>query len=253
MNEQLTDRIVRFDGAVNVRDLGGIPVGDGASTRFGVIYRGDGLVGLSDEDLVRFSALGIRSIVDLRGEEERTKAPDRLPVYDPPETYARGFLPQGSIEMFHGVNELGADGAAAFELMRSNYARIPFEHTAEFSDVLHFLLDHDRKPHFIHCSFGKDRTGLVAAFVLLALGVSLDEVVVDFEMTKVEMENLNIFDPRAKPDAIEAIMAAPAEYLLASLDAIDARYGEFNRYLDDALKFGPQERQRLVELMLVNL
>ncbi|MFT5415933.1 MAG: protein-tyrosine phosphatase [Gammaproteobacteria bacterium] len=252
MNEQRIDRTVRFDGAVNVRDLGGIPVADGATTRFGVIYRGDGLVGLSDQDLERFSALGIRSIVDLRSEDERAKAPDRLPVHEPPEVYARGFLPQGSIEMFHGVNELGADGAAAYELMRSNYARIPFEHTAEFSDVLHYLLESDRQPHFIHCSFGKDRTGLVAAFVLLALGVSVEEVVVDFEMTKVDMGILKVFYPRAKPEAIEAIMAAPAGYLLASLNAIDERYGEFNSYLDLGLKFGPKERQRLAGLMLVS-
>ncbi|MDA0820853.1 MAG: tyrosine-protein phosphatase [Proteobacteria bacterium] len=251
MIEQRTERAVRFEGAVNVRDLGGIPVGNRAITRFGVIYRGDGLVGLSDADLERFSALGIRSIVDLRSEDERAKAPDRLPLHEPPEIHACGFLPQGSIEMFHGVNELGADGAAAFELMRSNYARIPFEHTAEFSEVLHFLLEHERMPHFIHCSFGKDRTGLVAAFILLALGVSVEEVVVDFEMTKVAMDNLDIFDPRAKPDAIEAIMAAPAGYLLASLNAIDEHYGEFNGYLSRALKFGPQERQRLAELMLV--
>jgi protein tyrosine/serine phosphatase len=76
--------------------------------------------------------------------------------------------------------------------------------------------------------------------------------VVDFEMTKVDMGILKVFDPRAKPDAIEAIMAAPAGYLLASLNAIDERYGEFNSYLDQGLKFGPKERQRLAGLMLVS-
>jgi protein tyrosine/serine phosphatase len=45
-------------------------------------------------------------------------------------------------------------------------------------------------------------------------------------------------------------MAAPAEYVLACLDAIDTRYGDFNAYLDQALDFGQTERDALASLLL---
>ena len=250
MDKLPTERVIQFEGAVNVRDLGGIRTSHGRSTRFGVIYRGDELSGLTASDLFRFESLGIRSVIDLRGDEERTGAPDRFPSNVKPEVLLRGFMPQGSIVMMEGVNKLGADAAQAAQLMRANYARIPFDHVREFRDIMHFIIDYARAPHFVHCSFGKDRTGIVAAFILRALGVHIDDVVADFEMTKVDMEDLDLFDASARPDAIEAVMAAPAEYLLASLDAIDVRHGNFSNYLEQALDFGPPERGALASLLL---
>jgi protein-tyrosine phosphatase len=250
MSRSARERVIQFEGAVNVRDLGGINTLNGRTTRFGVIYRGDGLAGLTDSDLVSFNSLSIRSVIDLRGDDERERAPDRFPIGSKPEVLLRGFMPQGSLVMMEGVNKLGADAAAAAQLMRTNYARIPFEHTREFRDIMHFIIDHAKAPHFVHCSFGKDRTGIVAAFILRALDVHIDDVVADFEMTKVDMQALDLFDACARQDAVEAIMAAPAEYVLACLDAIDTRYGDFNAYLDQALDFGQTERDALASLLL---
>jgi protein-tyrosine phosphatase len=250
VNKRVVDRVIHFDGAENVRDLGGLPTSSGAKTRFGVIYRGSGLARLTDADVENFSGLGVRSIIDLRSDEEREGAPDRLPSRRPPEVFRRRITPQGSIEMMDAVNKKGAGAAAAFELMRSNYARIPFGHSAEFTDIMHFLIEHGRAPHFVHCSYGKDRTGIVVAFILRALGVSVTDVVIDFEMTKAEFIAPDLFDPAARADAIAAIMAAPADYILASLEAIDSRHGDFSAYLKDVLNFGPTEQKALATMLL---
>lgn len=243
-------RNLRFEGAKNVRDLGGLPTADGRRTRHGVIFRADGLSRLTAADVERLAGLGLRTIIDLRYDAERAKAPDRVPAGRPPAFFHRGFMPQGSIEMFRGVNERRCDAGEAFELMRTNYGRIPFEHTAELGDALHHLLEPERAPHLIHCTSGKDRTGILVAFVLRALDVPVAQVVADYELSNIEHQPVDAFAPDARPEAVAVVMAARAEYLLATLDAIDARCGSFTAYAEDYLRFGAGERARLAALML---
>ena len=94
-----------------MRDFGGLPTADGSVTRFGQLYRGDGLSRLTETDLTTFAGLGVRHLIDLRYDEERERAPDRLPASNPPTVYCRGFLPRGSVELFNAVNNDGADAA----------------------------------------------------------------------------------------------------------------------------------------------
>lgn len=239
-----------FEGAKNVRDLGGLPTADGRRTRHGVLYRADGLSRLTAADLERLAELGLRTIIDLRYDAERARAPDRVPAVQPPAFFHRGFMPQGSIEMFEGVNVRRCGAEEAFELMRTNYGRIPFEHTAELGDALHHLLEPERAPQLIHCTSGKDRTGILVAFVLRALDVPAAHVVTDYELSNIEHQPVDAFSPLARPEAIAVVMAARAEYLRASLDAIDTRCGSFAAYAEEYLRFGALERARLTELLV---
>ena len=72
-------RHVRLEGALNVRDLGGLSTLDGKLTRHGLLFRADTLAHLTAADQARLGALGLTTVIDLRTEEERTRAPDRLP------------------------------------------------------------------------------------------------------------------------------------------------------------------------------
>lgn len=250
MNDSTSDRVIRFEGAKNVRDLGGLSTVSGARTRYGSVYRSDGLSRLTDGDLEVLASLEIHSIIDLRYEEERERAPDRLPPDHSFEVFVRGFLPKGSLEMFDGVNNRGADADAAFKLMRSNYARIPYEHAAEFKDVMHHVIQPSAAPHLIHCTSGKDRTGIVAAFILLAVGVSIAEVVADYELSNGEWQPVDVFGPKANPEAVDMVMSARTEYIVAAIEAIDCQSGSFDAYLRDYLAFEAPERGRLRTLML---
>lgn len=243
-------RAVHFDGAKNVRDLGGLATADGSETRFGVIYRADGLSRLNAGDLERLAALRLSSIIDLRYPEERERAPDRLPVSNPPAFYHRGFLPRGSAELFAAVNEQGADAATACAMMAHNYSRIPFEHSDELRDVLHYVIESGRAPHLIHCTSGKDRTGLVVALLLLALGVSEADVLHDYALSNGAMQPVDIFSDNADPGAVAVIMQAREEYLRAALEAIETRCGGVGPYLADVLGFGDPEQAQLRALML---
>ncbi len=249
MSPASPERVIRFQGARNVRDLGGLPAA-GGTVRHRLVYRADGLSRLTPGDLETFGRLGVRTIVDLRYEEERARAPDRLPPGQDIRVVTHGFLPQGSIEMFEGVNRRRCNAAEAFELMRSNYARIPFEHAAEFADVLHELLTPDASANLIHCTSGKDRTGIAIALILRALGVAVADVVADYELSNLEHQPVDVFEGTAQPEAVAVIMAARPEYLLASLEAIDREYGDVETYLERALGFGARERAALGQLLL---
>ena len=243
-------RILRFEGARNVRDLGGLPSAGGARTRFGIVIRADGLSRLTDADVAQLARLRLRTIIDLRYDEERARPPDRVPVMDAPAVYHRGFCPQCSDALFHAINIRGVGASEAAALMCANYARMPFEHAGPFGDVMRHLIAPDTAPHLVHCTSGKDRTGLLAAFVLLALEVPREVVFDDYGLSNGDWQPIDLFDDKASREAIDAIMAAPPDYLAAALDAIDARCGSFSAYLEHWLGYGPRERATLADLML---
>ncbi len=67
-------RLVRLDAVHNFRDLGGYPTVDGRTTRWGLVYRADGLYRLTDTDLDVVRRLGLRSVIDLRTFASSTSA-----------------------------------------------------------------------------------------------------------------------------------------------------------------------------------
>ena len=70
------DRRVAFEGVTNFRDLGGYHTADGGRTRWGMVYRADALAGLTERDLALYGRLAVRTVTDLRGDEERETRPN---------------------------------------------------------------------------------------------------------------------------------------------------------------------------------
>src|SRR5207248_5788730 len=75
------ERILSWDGCVNVRDLGGLPLADGGETAYRVVVRADWLPGLSEPGRRALVDYGVSLIVDLRPEQEdRDDVLEPLPV-----------------------------------------------------------------------------------------------------------------------------------------------------------------------------
>ena len=94
-------RDLAWDGVLNVRDLGGHPTEDGRETRFGRIVRADNIRRLSDEGWRALSEYGIRTIVDLRTEEELAADP---PAEIPVDVVHAPFMDYDE-SMFHAADE----------------------------------------------------------------------------------------------------------------------------------------------------
>jgi protein-tyrosine phosphatase len=243
-------RRVPLEGAINTRDLGGLPTGDGARTRRGVAYRSDSLASLTREDLARVEALRLRSLIDLRTADERARRPNRLPRSAAISRHAVGFMPRGHIELIGAINARRLTAADTRRAMHEQYRRLALEHTSEFRAVIDALLTPVRTPLVFHCASGKDRTGLAAAIVLLAVGVDRAQVIEDYTLSNYQRPSVDFFSETADPDAVEQVMAADPSYLEAALDAMADTCGSIEGYLAERLGVESATRARLREVLV---
>ncbi|MGD9601627.1 MAG: tyrosine-protein phosphatase [Gammaproteobacteria bacterium] len=242
-------RHLRFDGACNVRDLGGLPTTDGRRTRHGVAYRADSLARLSEADLARLAALAVRTVVDLRTPEECARAPDRLPAGHDLTLHNPGFVPRGNHEMFARVIDGSYDAEETVASMIRQYRLLALEHLAEFRVLVSALLDAGRPPLLFHCASGKDRTGIAAAIVLLAVDVPRASVIEDYVISDFQRPPVDAFQGPPTP-AVERVLAADPRYLEAALDAMVAEFGTIDTYLSAGLGLDTDSRRHLRNLLV---
>ena len=242
-------RIIKMEGAMNFRDLGGIQLKGNSLTRNGVLFRSDGLSRLTVRDLKKLESLNIKSILDLRHSEEIAKAPDRLPENVTVQSIKCGFYAKGTMQLFQAVNSGKADVRESKSLMRQVYAKMPIEHIEEIQKIIRYILQSEKTPCLIHCMSGKDRTGLIIAIILKAIGAPMPAIISDYEMSNGEYQTVDVFDEGAQQESIKAVMAADPSYLLASFSAIEKVYGSFDNYITEALILTDSELNQLSHLL----
>jgi protein-tyrosine phosphatase len=156
-------------GADNFRDVGGLRAGAGR-TRSGVLFRSGNLAGLRDSGISALRALGIRRIIDLRADDEISYAPSRIEGLD---------LVTQRVPLFAGsVSALFADDIGLDEM----YRRLVVDSSAGVVEVVRGIIAD--QPVLVHCTVGKDRTGVTVALALAAAGVDEDDVVADYARTE---------------------------------------------------------------------
>ncbi len=226
-------RRIPFNGAVNFRDLGGYPAADGRKTRWRQIYRSDSLAELDANDLAHLQALGLRSLCDFRLPGEAGKKPNRLPPGHAIRQHAIGFIPEGTLAMLEAVGE-GRLGAAEIEAeVLRHYGKFIHDHQGEYRHFFDLLLEDDNLPLLVHCTSGKDRTGIAAALVLLALGVPRDVVVRDYTLTNDYRRDIaHLFRGAVDPAALQVLTSAHPRYIGRALDELDAGYGGIAGWFD---------------------
>lgn len=156
-------------GALNFRDTGGLPAGDGLS-RSGVLFRSGQLSRLGDEGRTALTALGLRRVIDLRDDDEVAFEPSRLEPLGIRTQRVPLFL--GSVASFF------SDDLSLPQL----YERIVEDSAAGVVEVVRGILQD--QPVLVHCTVGKDRTGVTVALALAAAGVDHDAVVADYARTE---------------------------------------------------------------------
>lgn len=182
-----------LEGVINARELGGYVLPDGSRIAKGMLLRGGSLAKATDDDLKKFKDLNLSHIFDFRTEEEVLKAPDRsvegaenhwLPAIDPA-TIEK--VESGDNEMFEDLNSFMLNYANRPQL--KHLARVMYsslvssEYTQlQYATFLQFIA-HSEGSVYWHCTQGKDRTGLGAAFVLFALGADRTLVMKDYEIS----------------------------------------------------------------------
>lgn len=180
---------------VNARDMGGVPLPDSSSVACRTLYRGAPLAGLDPVACAAFSELGVRTVIDLRTAAERTGKPDSPCV-----------LVSASLVL--------APLPIPYNVSPTDYLA-DLDTTDSIAAAFAALGDDAAYPVYFHCTWGRDRTGVLAAVILLALGATREHILAEYQLS------------------VAGGVGAYPNSLSAVLDRIDAD-GGVERYLAQA-------------------
>jgi protein-tyrosine phosphatase len=250
---------VRLEGALNFRDLGGLPTEDGRRVKHRHLFRSDSLARLTEADLAIVRELEIRLLVDLRTEAERVRNPNRWPSGQRAEFLNLSSSDRGGD--FRRILTEDPSPAGARRAMMANYRAKPREFASLLPTLFGRLVDPHRLPVIIHCHAGKDRTGFVVALLLAALGVGREAIRDDYLLTaqywKIDagldryiamITNLTGRVPTTETASVFNV-ADPA-FLDIALDAIDEEHGAIEAYLERVAGVTPTMRNALRTTLL---
>ena len=250
-----------FEACENFRELGGYTGCGGRHVKYGAFYRSPALANIkTPADRARFEALGVRTVFDFRSEKERTLAPDPdFPgVVNIP---ASAMLAEDGSEVDFDLEKLlrSEDGIRMLtEGVHESYARMPFGNPAY--RALFGAIRAGQTPILFHCTAGKDRTGVAAMLILLALGASDETICADFVQSNT-----------CRKEEIEALWAEHAEEIAARpeqkyfylgisgvhpddgpfvLQTIREQYGTTDAYLEAEYGLTPARLMRLRRMYL---
>ena len=160
-----------FEALVNFRDLGGLPLVDGGSTRSGQVYRSDGMHRATTADRERLRDIGITAVIDLRTDTEigEEGALDDVAGLD--------FNHTPLFASVTPVAERRIDDPRTY--MADRYSKLVLENGRRVAPAL-VAIAASRGPCAFHCTAGKDRTGVIAALLLALVGVTDDAISADY-------------------------------------------------------------------------
>lgn len=249
-------------GVSNVRDLGGMPAADGRCIRSGRLIRSGLLHHATKDDLATLAALPLDYVVDLRTDVEVSNDPDPAKELLPAHWEHLSVLSSSAVgitddeELSSLLKNFSAyhDDASAQSIRF--YPQILLDgHSIElWRRFFELLLANERGALLWHCTAGKDRTGLAAFLIEIALGVPQDLIMEDYlasnEFTQPLAEQLihslrhKVLAPKTV-EMIHVLYSVEASYLEAAVAGVLLRYGTLDAYLEQALGLDDSKVARL--------
>lgn len=248
---------IPLENAENVRDLGGYHTTDGLVVRKGLLYRSGDISRLSEHDLQWMEQTGLSTVYDFRSQQEIAQGQDRLPA-------------SGRVQWVHlPIADDRLDIARLRDqIMQGDlsglpedmtYTHVVLHYTGPLRDWFQQIATPGAAPLLFHCTAGKDRTGVAALLLLMALGVPEDQALKDFMASNTFLEDsiektlwkVRIVSLlRADEERLRGILGVEKKNMTAALDAIRQHYGSVDNYLRTALGVDDTLRARLRALYL---
>jgi protein-tyrosine phosphatase len=230
------ERDLIWDGCLNVRDLGGLPTSDGGETRFGSVIRADSVRQLSDGGWQALVDAGVRTAIDLRGDHEREDDP---PAELPIEVVHVPFMEASEEEWEEIAEELEAANSATTDdaiATRDAYLIFLERFAGNVAASVRAVANAPEGAVVIHCVGGKDRTGLLSAFLLHLAGVPDDEIAADYGYSEVRLQPrhdawLASAADDEERERLRRIAASPGEAMRGVFAELERRHGSVDGYL----------------------
>lgn len=197
-----------LESVENARQVGSFP-----------ILRSGDLSSLSTEDMdILANKYKLAYVIDLRDEVERTNYPDRIiegVIYKHLDLWPREVR-LGHIEKSTSLQ--GFDGEAFIKNYYTHYA-LDSNSIEIYKEIFDLLLENEKGSILIHCTYGKDRTGVVTSLFLLALGLEWNQIEEEYLLSNLAYPN--------------SVRISSHNYFK---DAVEENYGTIDNYLREAIK-----------------
>ncbi|RZU64591.1 protein-tyrosine phosphatase [Microterricola gilva] len=216
-------------GTFNFRDVGGYATPDGF-VRSGKLFRSDGLSKLGSAGKAEMTRLGVRTVIDLRDDFEAEVMPDDLAGLD---------VEAVRLPVFEGS---GASQGVAGVSLEALYEKILGQHSDVVVAALREIASTDNGV-LVHCTAGKDRTGIVVALALLVAGVDRSVVLADYARSQTNLDGewldgmlalMAAHGVEATPELRVLMGGSPPEALDGALRFIEDAHGSVTQYLLDS-------------------
>ncbi|MDH3599586.1 MAG: tyrosine-protein phosphatase [Candidatus Tectomicrobia bacterium] len=238
-------RHLPLEGTYNVRDVGGYGTVDGRLTRWGILFRADGLHRLPPKAQEQLHGHGVKTVVDLRRSDELEAAPN--------------VFAESSHVTYHHMSLLIDKPPVVVENPKSlieTYRIILDERQDQVRTVLSTFAAPQGLPGVVHCTAGKDRTGVIVALILGLCGVPHDTIVADYALTSMYLGEAFMEESRQRAlkrgytwEQYQPMVTCPPENMEATLHHLDTTYGGFEAYADH-IGFAEDQIRRLREALL---
>jgi protein-tyrosine phosphatase len=229
-------RRLALAGTLNLRDIGGYPVSapdqagqptGGWRTAWRTLFRADAPhrpEAAAADGLAGLAGLGLRTVLDLRSSLEADYAP------------SPDFAGHGIATM--RIPLAGEDLAALPPDLGKIYDFVIDERGAAIANAVRALARPGGVPGLVHCTAGKDRTGIVIALVLSAIGAADSVVAADYALSSLYLDPTRIAvigrlraEFSVDDQVTAAMMASPPELILRVLDRARQQAGTSTDYL----------------------
>jgi protein-tyrosine phosphatase len=254
MMKPFYSRSIDFEAVSGFRDLGGYPAKDGRMVAWRRLFRSGELRRMTDNDLQKFKKeIGIAAVIDLRHARDGIAQQQEI-----------NLLNQVGAKYFYVPLNTNADRSKE-RVQYQNYSHMGLvylsrlrhqEYGRRIIEALEIIAQPDNHPLVFHCVAGKDRSGVLAAFVLSVLGVADKDIIEDYSFSAQHMKAL--FERMSKdPNISEDILNLPAytweaapESMEWFLSNLKREYGSAREYLEiqgaEKSLFGKLEQALLV-------
>lgn len=257
--------VLALQGIENFRDIGGYPAADGRSLKWRRVFRCGHLMQMTAADGATLEPLAITAIFDLRTPAERRSFPTAWQCSTQPQIFTIDVHADDAdpkADLFQQIVEGSVSPADVHAYMLTDYARMPFEFAPLLKQLFAYLLVSADGAIVVHCTAGKDRTGLIIALLKVLLGVPMASIYDDYLFSnqgfasREKLEHIvATFGHRVESidacmEILKPLIQADSGYLNAAFEAIEAQDGSLAAYFENTLALSAQQQQRLRELLL---
>ena len=233
MIHDYSERHFAFEGCFNFRDIGGYPTKEGKKIKKGIYFRTGRQDRMSEKDLAELKNLKISTQIDLRKPEEILDQ-GKGPLENMGADYINiPIIPDGgSDQLSRLVGDTGISGKRYLGYLEFG--------PESWLKIFEILANKDSLPVVLHCTAGKDRTGVSTAFLLSVLGVDRDLIEADYKLTNLDterqaefIENSGGFPEGVDREAMILAAGVPEDAMTVFLDGVESRWGSVLGYLEE--------------------